>query len=72
MPTPDAAGSLALAATAGKIALCNTTIVLAGANPVSTEIVDLIGFGKTANFYEGSGPAPAPSSTTGRRASRCR
>ena len=63
LPTPDAAGSLALAATAGKIALCNTTIVLAGANPVSTEIVDLIGFGKTANFYEGSGPAPAPSST---------
>jgi len=63
LPTPDAVDSIAIAATAGKVALCNTTTALTGANPVSTEIVDLVGFGKTANFYEGSGPAPAPSST---------
>jgi phosphatidylserine/phosphatidylglycerophosphate/cardiolipin synthase-like enzyme/DNA/RNA endonuclease YhcR with UshA esterase domain len=63
LPTPDAAGSLAIAATAGKVALCNTTAALTGANPVSTVIIDLVGFGTTANFYEGSGPASAPSNT---------
>ena len=63
LPTPDAAGTLAIAATAGKVALCNATTALAGASPASTEIIDLVGFGKNANFYEGSGPAPAPSAT---------
>ena len=63
LPAPDAAGSLAIAATAGKVALCNTTTALTGINPASTKIIDLVGFGTTANFYEGSGHAPAPSST---------
>jgi phosphatidylserine/phosphatidylglycerophosphate/cardiolipin synthase-like enzyme len=63
LPTPDAAGNLAIAATAGKIALCSTVTALTGANPVSADIIDLVGFGTTANFYEGSGPAPAPSNT---------
>jgi phosphatidylserine/phosphatidylglycerophosphate/cardiolipin synthase-like enzyme len=63
LPTPDAAGTLAIAASAGKIALCNATTALTGAAPSSTEIIDLVGFGTTANFYEGIGPAPAPSNT---------
>ncbi len=55
---------------AGKVALANTATGLAcngGSTPCSTEqlaqIVDFVGFGTTANFYEGSGPAPAPSTT---------
>ena len=62
LPTPDATGTIAMSGGAGKIALCNTTTALVGASPTSSAIVDLVGFG-SANFYEGSGPAPAPSNT---------
>lgn len=63
LPAPDAIGSIGISASAGKVVLCSTTTALTGANPASTEIIDLVGFGTTANFYEGSGPAPAPSNT---------
>ena len=62
LPTPDVTGTIAMSGGAGKIALCNTTTALTGASPTSLAIVDLVGFG-TANFYEGSGAAPAPSNT---------
>jgi hypothetical protein len=61
LPTPDATGSLTLSATAGKVALANMTMALIGSNPTGSSIVDLVGFGATANGYEGAGPAPAPS-----------
>jgi hypothetical protein len=65
LPTPDATGSTALAASAGKVALVNSTTALSGANPTgSAGLQDLIGYGTTANGYEGAGPAPAPSATT--------
>ena len=54
-----------LSGTAGKVALVNSTISLGcngGSTPCPPEqlalIIDLLGFG-TANFYEGSAPAPA-------------
>lgn len=62
LPTPDATGTLPLGATAGKIALSNTSAVLSGACPAG--LVDLVGFGSTANCFEGSAPTPAPSNTT--------
>src|SRR4029453_7635062 len=72
-PTPDVTDTtpIALAATAGKVALVNTATPL-GCNGGSTpcppaalaQIVDLVGYGTTANFFEGGGPAPAPSHTT--------
>jgi len=59
-----------LSGTAGKVALVNSTISLGcngGSTPCPPEqlalIIDLLGFG-TANFYEGSAPAPAPSIST--------
>ena len=68
LPTPDATGSTNMSGTAGKVALVNSTSALA-CNGGSTScsgaqlalIVDLVGFGTTANFYEGSGPAATPS-----------
>ena len=70
--TIDFAGSASLniSATAGKLALVNGTTGLTcnGSSTVCTsahlaQIVDLVGYG-SANFHEGSGAAPAPSTTT--------
>ena len=55
LPTPDATGTLAMSATAGKVALGS-----AGAPAGSFR--DLVGYG-TAAPYEGTGPAPAPSTS---------
>ena len=72
LPTPDHvdATPIAMGATAGKVALVTGTTSL-GCNGGSTpcdaaaraRIVDLVGYG-AANFFEGSGPAPALSNTT--------
>ncbi len=63
LPTPDATGTIAMAATAGKVALVNTTTALAGACPTGGPIVDFAGYGATASCFEGTGPTPAPSNT---------
>ena len=53
-----------MAATAGKVALTKTQTLLTVANPVgSADVVDFIGYG-TADVWEGTGAAPAPSNTT--------
>ncbi len=62
LPAPDAVGTINLSATAGKIALCHyaqpdTTLC------IFADYYDMVGYGSTANCYEGSGYAPAPSST---------
>ncbi|HEX8162024.1 MAG TPA: lamin tail domain-containing protein [Pyrinomonadaceae bacterium] len=64
LPTPDASGTIAMSATAAKVALVNTTTALSGACPTGAQIVDLVGYGATATCFEGAGPAPAPSTTT--------
>lgn len=70
LPTPDATGTLTLAATAGKVALVNSTTLLSGACPSSASIIDFIGYGTTANCSEpmtafaAANNAPAPSNTT--------
>ncbi len=62
IPTADATGTIAMSATAGKVALVNTTSALSGACPASASILDLVGYGATANCSE-TAPAPAPSTT---------
>jgi predicted extracellular nuclease len=72
LPTPDVidATPIAMGATGGKVALVDTTTPL-GCNGGSTpcppaalaRIVDLVGYG-SANFFEGTGPTPAPGNTT--------
>jgi uncharacterized repeat protein (TIGR01451 family) len=76
LPTPDASGSIAMAATAGKVALVVGTTALPVStcpgddeeppfNPDNLAIADFIGYGATASCFEGEhGPAPAPSATT--------
>jgi predicted extracellular nuclease len=62
LPTPDAIGTIAMSATAGKVALVNSVTALSGSCP-TIGVVDIVGFGTTANCFEGSGPTPAPSNT---------
>jgi hypothetical protein len=64
LPTPDVTGTIALSATTGKVALVNNTTSLSGTCPSGTQIVDFVGFGTTANCFEGSGPTASPSNTT--------
>lgn len=69
LPSPNATGSIAMSATAGKVIVANVASGLAcngGSTPCSAsqllQIVDLVGYG-TANFFEGS-PALGLSNTT--------
>ena len=70
LPTADASGTTDMAQAAGKVALVSASTGLAcnGSSTACTpaqlaQIVDLVGYGTTANFFEGSA-APAPSKTT--------
>jgi uncharacterized protein (TIGR03437 family) len=63
LPTPDVTGSISLAASSGKVALVKSTTALSGPCPSDSNIVDFVGYGNTANCFEGTAPAPAPSNT---------
>jgi beta-lactamase superfamily II metal-dependent hydrolase len=63
LPTPDATGSIAMSATAGKVLLANVTAAQTGGCPSNANIADFVGFGSTASCFEGTGPTPAPSNT---------
>ncbi len=63
LPTPDATGSVAMAAGAGKVALRLADIVpFEGACPALGDAADLVGYGG-ATCYEGSAPSSALSNT---------
>ncbi len=61
LPVPDAAGTTALSASNGKVALVADSVLISG--PGGGSIVDFVGFG-TANQFEGSAAAPAPSNSS--------
>ncbi len=67
LPTPDVTGTIAMSATAAKVALVNCTTALSGACPANVtgacSIIDFVGYGATANCNE-TANAPAPSVTT--------
>jgi uncharacterized protein len=70
LPTPDASGTIAMGAAAGKVALVSSTAGLAcngGSTACSAsqlaQIVDLVGYGN-ANFFEGGAAAPTLTNTT--------
>jgi endonuclease G, mitochondrial len=56
LPTPDATGTIAMAAGAGKIALVNNSTTLTGACPAGSSLIDFVGYGSNASCFEGSGP----------------
>lgn len=70
LPAPDATGTIAMGATAGKVALVANTTVLTGACPTGG-IVDLVGYGG-ANCSETT-PTPVLTNTTAavRRGNGC-
>jgi len=64
LPTPDATGSAALSAIAGKVALTSTTTALVGTCPTAG-VVDFVGYGSGTDCFEGSaGPAATASNVT--------
>jgi DNA/RNA endonuclease G (NUC1) len=65
LPTPNATGSISMSGTAGKVALVNSTTALSGTGcpTMPSSVVDYVGYGTSANCYEGTGPTPAPSNT---------
>lgn len=62
LPTPDATGSIAMSATAGKVALVNNSTTLSGTCPAGASIVDFVGYG-SANCSENA-PTATLSNTT--------
>lgn len=66
LPTPDATGSIPMSATAGKVALVNSTTALTCSTGCTSNasVIDFIGYGATATSFEGSAAAPGLSNTT--------
>ena len=63
LSSPDATGTIAMAAGSGKVALVKSSISLTGTCPSDSNIIDLVGYGSTANCFRGSAPAAAASNT---------
>ncbi len=63
LPTPDniASPTIAMAAGAGKLALVNGTTAITACNVAN--IIDFVGYGSTANCWEGTGPTGTLSAT---------
>lgn len=65
LPTPDATGTIAMAGTAGKVALSRSTTALTGTCPTAdANVADFVGFGSAANCSEGNVPTATLSNTT--------
>jgi uncharacterized protein len=64
LPTPDATGSIAMAAGAGKVVLLNVnTTIASGTVCPSASVIDLVGYGSTTNCSE-TAPTATLSNTT--------
>ncbi|KGQ17847.1 Nuclease [Lysobacter dokdonensis DS-58] len=63
LPTPNAIGTIPMAGGAGKVALVTNQVSLTVACPTAN-VADFVGFGATANCFEGAAPTAAPSNTT--------
>ena len=64
LPTPDATGSIAMAAGAGKVALVNNGTALTGNGcPFAASVVDFVGYGTGTGGANCSETSPAPTLT---------
>jgi predicted extracellular nuclease len=61
LSSPDAVGTIAMSATAGKVALVSGTTALSGACP-TVGVVDVVGYGPATNCFE-TAPTPSLSNT---------
>ena len=64
LPGPDAIGTIAMAAGSGKVVLIKSTTALTGSCASDPNIIDIVGYGSTANCFKGSAPAPTPTNTS--------
>jgi predicted extracellular nuclease len=67
LPAPEVSGTIAMSATAGKVALVTSATALPGCGAdcaTQAGVRDFVGYGTTASAFEGTGRAPAPSNTT--------
>lgn len=66
LPAPDITGTIAMAATAGKVVLTNTNTLIAGGTscPAGATVVDSLGYGTTADCFEGAAPTGNLSATS--------
>jgi DNA/RNA endonuclease G (NUC1) len=65
LPTPEASGSIAMAAGAGKVLLASqTTVVSATACPTGTAVIDRVGYGGTNCATDWTSNAPTLTNTT--------
>lgn len=67
LPAPNATGTIAMSATAGKVALVSSTVALSGGCPVGGSIIDFVGYGTGtggASCFEGTVAAPTLTNTT--------
>jgi predicted extracellular nuclease len=67
LPTPNATGTIAMAAGAGKVALVSSVTALSGGCPTGGAIVDFVGYGtgtSGASCFEGTAAAPTLTNTT--------
>jgi uncharacterized protein len=65
LPTPDAVGTIPMAAGAGKVALLSSATAIASGTSCPSGVVDFVGYGSGTNCFEGTGPAlPTLTSTT--------
>lgn len=64
LPTPDATGTIAMAGTAGKVALVSNQTTLSGACPLGGAVQDFVGFGPATTCSETAPTAPNLSNTT--------
>lgn len=67
LPTPDASGTIAMSATAGKVVLISDGSALSGTCPVAAPVVDRVAFGNSTTagscVPEWTSRTPAPSNT---------
>lgn len=61
LPLADVVGTTNMASTSGKVALVHAVTPLSGACPANATIIDRVGYGASANCFEGTAPSPAPS-----------
>jgi predicted extracellular nuclease len=66
LPSPDVIGTIAMSATAGKVALVTgqTALTCAATCHAAAAVRDYVGYGSAANDFEGTGPTPTLSNTT--------
>ena len=67
LPTPNAIGTIAMSATAGKVALANTSTTLTGTCP--SGLVDFVGYGSATTCFEGAPTANLSNTTAALRKS---